>query len=134
LVAAETSLSQEDALTAVADSAALLQAILATVPDAMVLIDEYCVITSFSAAAEKLFCYGANEVLGKNVSMLMPEPHRSAHDGYIQRYLKTGEKRIIGIGRVVEGQRADGLCFQWSSRLVKHILENIARLPASSAI
>jgi two-component system, LuxR family, sensor kinase FixL len=111
LVAAETRLSQEDALTAVADSAALLQAILATVPDAMVLIDEHCVITSFSAAAERLFGYAADEVLGKNVSMLMPEPHRSAHDGYIQRYLQTGEKRIIGIGRVVEGQRADGTEF-----------------------
>jgi two-component system, LuxR family, sensor kinase FixL len=111
LVAADTRLNREDALTAVADSAALLQAILATVPDAMVLIDEHCVITSFSTAAEKLFGYGANDVLGKNVSMLMPEPHRSAHDGYIQRYLQTGEKRIIGIGRVVEGQRADGTVF-----------------------
>jgi two-component system, LuxR family, sensor kinase FixL len=111
LVAVKTRLSQEDTLTAVADSAALLQAILATVPDAMVLIDEHCVITSFSTAAEKLFGYGADEVLGKNVSMLMPEPHRSAHDGYIQRYLQTGEKRIIGIGRVVEGQRADGTVF-----------------------
>jgi two-component system, LuxR family, sensor kinase FixL len=111
LLAADTSLNREDALTALADSAALLQAILATVPDAMVLIDEHCVITSFSAAAEKLFGYAENDVLGKNVNMLMPEPHRSAHDGYIQRYLQTGEKRIIGIGRVVEGQRADGTVF-----------------------
>jgi two-component system, LuxR family, sensor kinase FixL len=111
LVVADTRLNREDALASVADSSALLQAILDTVPDAMVLIDEYCVITSFSAAAEKLFGYAENDVLGKNVSMLMPEPHRSAHDGYIQRYLETGEKRIIGIGRVVEGMRADGTVF-----------------------
>jgi two-component system, LuxR family, sensor kinase FixL len=104
-------LNPEDTSQSIADSTSLLQAILATVPDAMILIDEQCIITSFSAAAEKLFGYLENEVLGMNVSMLMPEPHRNAHDGYIQRYLQTGEKRIIGIGRTVEGQRRDGTVF-----------------------
>lgn len=93
------------------DSAALLSAILATVPDAMVVIDEHGLITSFSAAAERLFGYQEAEVLGQNVHMLMPAPHRQAHEGYMKRYLETGEKRIIGIGRVVEGKRRDGSVF-----------------------
>ncbi len=96
---------------AVADGEALLHAILDTVPDAMVVIDEFGLITSFSTAAEKLFHYEESDVLGRNVSILMPSPHREAHDGYLQRYLKTGEKRIIGIGRLVEGLRSDGTVF-----------------------
>jgi two-component system sensor kinase FixL len=96
---------------AVADGDALLHAILDTVPDAMVVIDELGLITSFSLAAEKLFGYCEVDVLGQNVSMLMPAPHKEAHDGYLQRYLQTGEKRIIGIGRTVEGLRKDGTIF-----------------------
>lgn len=89
----------------------LIHAILDTVPDAMVLIDEAGRITSFSQAAEALFGYAETEIIGRNVSMLMPSPHREAHDGYLRRYLQTGEKRIIGIGRVVEGLRRDGSQF-----------------------
>jgi two-component system, LuxR family, sensor kinase FixL len=96
---------------AVADGDALLHAILDTVPDAMVVIDELGSITSFSAAAEKLFGYQEADLLGKNVSLLMSSPHREAHDTYLRRYLQTGEKRIIGIGRVVEGLRQDGTLF-----------------------
>lgn len=95
----------------VADGESLIQAILNTVPDAMVVIDEAGRITSFSAAAERLFGYAEADVLGSNVSMLMPSPHREAHDNYLLRYLQTGEKRIIGIGRVVEGIRRDGTAF-----------------------
>ena len=68
-------------------------------------------ITSFSAAAEQLFGYAANEVFGQNVKMLMPSPDRDAHDGYISRYLRTGERRIIGYGRVVTGLRKNGTSF-----------------------
>lgn len=96
---------------AAADSAALLRAILATVPDAMILIDEGGLITSLSAGAEMMFGYGAAEVVGQNVHILMPPPYHDAHDGYIARYLATGERRIIGIGRIVEGQRRDGSRF-----------------------
>jgi two-component system, LuxR family, sensor kinase FixL len=99
------------ALTAVAEREERLRSILATVPDAIVVIDQAGTIESFSAAAERLFGYPAEQVIGRNVSMLMPEPHRSEHDGYIARYLATGERRIIGIGRVVVGQRANGSTF-----------------------
>jgi len=88
-----------------------LSSILSTVPDAMVVIDERGIMQSFSAAAERLFGYAAAEAVGKNVSMLMPSPHREGHDGYISRYLRTGEQRIIGIGRVVVGERKDGSTF-----------------------
>ncbi|SEN09962.1 PAS/PAC sensor signal transduction histidine kinase [Sphingomonas gellani] len=84
------------------------RSILATVPDAMVVIDERGIILSFSAAAERLFGYTEAEVAGRNVSMLMPSPDRDRHDEYIGRYLDTGERRIVGIGRVVTGQRRDG--------------------------
>ncbi len=88
-----------------------LSSILDTVPDAMVVIDEKGIMRSFSATAERLFGYSAGEAVGQNVSILMPSPHRQVHDGYIGRYLTTGERRIIGIGRVVVGERKDGSTF-----------------------
>lgn len=88
-----------------------LSSILSTVPDAMVVIDERGIMQSFSAAAERLFGYRAEEAVGQNVSILMPSPHREGHDGYISRYLNTGEQRVIGIGRVVVGERKDGTTF-----------------------
>lgn len=88
-----------------------LRSILETVPDGMIVIDEHGIIQSFSAAAERIFGYAAQEVCGRNVSLLMPSPHREHHDEYIQRYLRTGERRIVGIGRVVAGQRKDGSTF-----------------------
>ncbi len=88
-----------------------LRSILDAVPDATVVIDENGVIQSFSAAAERLFGYREAAVVGSNVSMLMPSPYREEHDRYIGRYLATGEKRIIGIDRVVSGQRKDGSTF-----------------------
>ncbi|WP_431471081.1 PAS domain-containing sensor histidine kinase [Sphingosinithalassobacter sp. LHW66-3] len=88
-----------------------LRSILATVPDAMIVIDERGIILSFSAAAERLFGYGEADVIGQNVAMLMPSPDRERHDNYIARYLATGERRIIGIGRIVVGQRRDGTDF-----------------------
>ncbi len=88
-----------------------LESILDTVPDAMVVIDRIGRIHSFSRAAERLFGYPAAEVTGRNVSILMPSPYAENHDNYIERYLRTGEKRIIGIGRVVIGRRRDGSTF-----------------------
>ncbi|RWA68088.1 PAS domain S-box protein [Mesorhizobium sp.] len=88
-----------------------LRSILDTVPDATVVIDEKGLITSFSAAAVRQFGYTEAEVLNHNVRFLMPEPYQGEHDSYIQRYLTTGEKRIIGVDRVVVGRRKDGSTF-----------------------
>src|ERR1051326_9141540 len=88
-----------------------VQSILDTIPEAMVVIDERGIVQSFSATAQRLFGYSPAEVTGQNVKILMPLPYRDEHDGYIGRYLRTGERRIIGIGRVVVGQRKDGSTF-----------------------
>lgn len=88
-----------------------LQSILDTVPDAMIVINERGAIQSFSAAAERLFGYESTEVIGQNVKILMPSPYREEHDSYLARYLETGERRIIGMGRVVVGRRRDGSTF-----------------------
>jgi two-component system sensor kinase FixL len=92
-------------------SANHLRSILETVPDAMVVIDDHGQIISFSKAAERLFGFAETELVGENVSTLMPSPDRERHDGYLDRYLRTGEKRIIGIGRLVTGRRRDGTTF-----------------------
>ena len=89
----------------------MLAAILDTVPDAMIVIDEQGVMQRFSRAAERMFGYAAEEVIGQNVKMLMPNPYRDEHDGYLERYKRTGERRIIGIGRLVVAQRKDGATF-----------------------
>lgn len=99
------------ALAIVEEREAHLRSILATVPDAMVVIDEHGIIQSFSATAERLFGWTAPEAIGRNVSLLMPTPYREAHDGFLDRYQQTGERRIIGIGRVVVGERRDGSTF-----------------------
>src|SRR6476620_6387771 len=88
-----------------------LRSVLDTVPDATIVICEKGIIQSFNSAAERLFGHREAEVVGKNVRMLMPTPFREGHDSYIARYLATGEKRIIGIDRVVTGQRQDGSTF-----------------------
>ncbi len=93
------------------ESEAKFQAILASTVDAIITIDERGIIETFNKAAEGLFGYGAEEALGRNVSMLMPSPHREEHDDYLQDYLDTGRRMIIGIGREVAGRRKDGSTF-----------------------
>ena len=88
-----------------------LAAILDSVPDAMIVIDPRGTIQSFSLAAERQFGWTAAEVIGRNVSLLMPSPYREGHDGYLARYLATGDRRVIGVGRVVVGERRDGSTF-----------------------
>lgn len=88
-----------------------LQSILETIPDAMIVIDGNGIVQFFSNAAERQFGYTEREAIGQNVSILMPEPDRSRHDGYLARYRATGERHIIGIGRIVTGQRKDGTTF-----------------------
>ncbi len=88
-----------------------LRSILETVPDAMVVIDERGRITSFSAAAERLFGHAQADVIGRNVKMLMPNPDRRQHDGYLENYRSTGKRKVIGKLRVVRGIRQDGETF-----------------------
>lgn len=87
------------------------RSILDTVTDAMVVIDRHGIMQFFSSAAERQFGYTEPEAIGKNVSILMPEPDSGRHDGYLARYLSTGDRRIIGIGRIVTGKRKDGTTF-----------------------
>jgi two-component system sensor kinase FixL len=101
----------EEVNAGIAQREAHLRSILETIPDAMVVIDEAGLIRDFSHAAERLFGWTAADVAGRNVKMLMPSPYREAHDAYLQRYYRTGERRIIGIGRVVVGERRDGSTF-----------------------
>src|SRR5690606_32580023 len=93
------------------DSARLLEAIIDTAIDGIITIDHMGIVESINPAALALFGYEAHEVIGNNVSMLMPEPDHSRHDGYIDNYKRTGKKKIIGIGREVRGLRKDGTTF-----------------------
>ena len=93
------------------ESAKLLKAIIETAIDGIITIDDRGKVESLNPAAQKLFGYSLEEVIGRNISMLMPEPDKSGHDGYLDRYQHTGEKRIIGIGREVRGLRKDGTTF-----------------------
>jgi PAS domain S-box-containing protein len=92
-------------------SFSLYEAVVEATVDGIISIDARGVILSFNRAASTMFGYAREEVIGQNVSMLMPEPDHSAHDGYLDRYQQRGEARIIGIGREVEGLRKDGTKF-----------------------
>jgi two-component system, LuxR family, sensor kinase FixL len=91
--------------------AAPLHALLDAAVDAIVMIDSHGEVLTFNHAAEGMFGYSQNEVLGQPVDMLMPEPYRSEHARYLQRYLETGERRVIGIGREVQGRHSSGRVF-----------------------
>ncbi|HWA30158.1 MAG TPA: PAS domain S-box protein [Rhizomicrobium sp.] len=93
------------------DRSALFDVLASTAVDGIIVIDERARILFYNEACAKLFQYAPNEVAGKNVKILMPEPYRGEHDGYIARYHKTHEAHIIGIGRQVTGRRKDGSVF-----------------------
>ena len=108
LLAVEDVTDKNSAQQAILDREARLSAILDAAPEAILTIDEHGIVGTFSPGAEEIFGYKAEEVLGQNVNMLMPEPDRSRHDGYLEHYIKTGEKKIIGVGREMDAGRKDG--------------------------
>ncbi len=97
--------------TADAEYAARLAAIINTVVDGIITIDERGIIDSMNPAAERIFGWKSRALKGKSVNILIPEPWKQHHDGYIRRYLRTGKAHIIGIGREVRGLRKDGTTF-----------------------
>jgi PAS domain S-box-containing protein len=101
----------QSAEMALKESNDTLRAVLDNVFDGIIVADEKGTIEGFNAAAEKIFGYPSEEVVGQNVTVLQPEPYRSEHDGYIRAYLKTGQAKIIGTGRKVEGKRKNGSTF-----------------------
>ncbi|MEL6182950.1 MAG: PAS domain S-box protein, partial [Myxococcota bacterium] len=90
---------------------ARLTAVLETVVSGIITIDTSGLIITFNPAAERMFGYAANEVIGHNVRVLMPEPYCTQHDAYLDRFLTTGKRNVIGIGREVRGRRKDGTTF-----------------------
>ena len=92
-------------------SEAEIRAVLDTVVDGIITISGKGIVQSFNPAAAKIFGYASNEVIGRNIAILMPEPDRSQHNDYLGNYLRSGEKKIIGSGREVIGKRKDGTTF-----------------------
>lgn len=102
---------RKQAEKALRESQARIQAILDTAVDGIITIDERGIVEIANPAVERLFGYAPADLIGRNISMLMPQPHRERHDAYLARYLSTGEARVIGIGRELEGLRRDGTTF-----------------------
>jgi PAS domain S-box-containing protein len=111
LLFSEVITAQVEARSAQSAAEARLRAVVETAVDAIVIIDDAGIIQSANPATKTLFGHDVDDLCGRNVSLLMPEPHRSAHDAYIATHLKTGVRRIIGLGREVEGVRKDGSSF-----------------------
>ncbi|MDI1311068.1 PAS domain S-box protein [Prosthecobacter sp.] len=105
----EVSIAQLQA--ALQASEQISSAIVETAVNSIITIDARCIIETVNTSTERLFGYQRTELIGRNISMLMPQPYRDRHDGYVQNYLDSGVKRIIGIGREVVGQRKDGSVF-----------------------
>ncbi len=106
------------------ESGQLLKAIIDNAIEGIITIDERGIVESINPAALLLFGYEADEVIGRNISYLMPEPDKSAHDGYIHNYLSTGIKKIIGIGREVNGLKKDGSTFPFRLSVSEVNFEN----------
>ena len=106
----------------------LAEAVLETTVDGIISIDERGVVLSFNRAAAAMFAYARDEVIGQNVSILMGEPEHSEHDSYLSRYESTGEARIIGIGREVEGRRKDGSTFPLDLAVSEAVDSNGSRI------
>ena len=109
---------------ALQESEAYQKAILENVVDGLITIDAKGIVLSFNKASETLFKYSTDEVIGQNIKMLMPEPYSGEHDGYLDNYVNTGERKIIGIGREVIGLRKDGSTFPMDLAVSKVSIDN----------
>ena len=89
----------------------------------LIVIDEAGIVESANPATERLFGYATEEIVGSNIKMLMPEPFRSEHDGYLARFLDTGERRMIGDQRELEGRRKDGTTFPMELSVSEMLIE-----------
>ena len=110
-LARESAIERAEAATALEEQARDTRAILDNVLDGIITIDQRGIVASFSSSAQRIFGFPEDEVIGRNVSMLMPQPYRGEHDGYLSNYVATGVARVIGIGREVTGRRKDGMHF-----------------------
>ena len=108
----------------VAEKTSHLSAVVSSLVDGLIMIDMRGTVQSFNPAAERIFGYPAEEVIGRNVNMLMPEPYHSGHDAYLQHFHDTGEKKVIGIGREVQGQRKNGSIFPMDLAVAEALLDN----------
>jgi two-component system, LuxR family, sensor kinase FixL len=102
---------RQSAMQRITESEIRFRAIMDNAGDAIITIDETGSVETFNPAAEKIFAYRAKEVIGHNIKILMPEPYRSEHDGYLQRYLSTGTSRVLELNREVQGKRKSGDIF-----------------------
>jgi PAS domain S-box-containing protein len=111
------------AAQALRDQTARLHAIVDTAVEGIIIIDDRGIMQTVNPAVQKIFDYAPEEMVGQNVNKLMPEPYHSQHEGYIGRYLRTGERRIIGIGREVQGRRKDGSVFPLDLSVAEIIID-----------
>ena len=121
----ERHLSQlQQAMTHLSASETRIRAIVNNVVDAIITIDERGVVESFNFAAERIFGVSVSEIVGKNISLLMPEPDASRHDSYLRRYLETGEGKVFGMTRELSARRNDGTVFPIQLAISEMFLEN----------
>ncbi|MBL6941449.1 MAG: PAS-domain containing protein [Rhodospirillales bacterium] len=125
VIVRENITEMKNAVDAIQASEAALRQVMDNVLDGIITICEEGIVSTFNPAAEKIFGFKAKEVIGKNIKMLMPQPFKREHDGYLSRYKKTKAPRIIGMGREVQGKRKDGSVFPMELAISEHTMNGL---------